>query len=63
MRTKRYYEIVETETNEPIAKDLFKVMGSRVSKQAAEIRCGWANNEAGYKKYKIVRGNLIGVAA
>ncbi len=63
MRTKRYYEIIEIDTNEPIDKDLYKVLGSRVSKQAAEIRCGWANSEAGFKKYKIIRGNLIGVAA
>ena len=59
MRTKRYYEIIEIATNQPIDKDYMVVMGSAVNRHAAHVRCEWANSEAGYKKYKIIRGELI----
>ena len=59
MRTKRYYEIVEIATNQPIAKDHVVILGSRVNRHAAHVRCEWANSEAGFKKYKIIRGELI----
>ena len=59
MRTKRYYEIVEIATGNPIPKDETVVLGSAVNRHAANVRCAWANSDAGYKKYKVIRGELI----
>ena len=58
-RSKREYIIVDVQTKEEIAKDVRPVMGSRINAEAARIRCGWANLDVGYKKYKIIRGELI----
>lgn len=55
-RAEKEYLIVDKETKQQLAKELFPVRGSRVNKTSAQIRLTYANNDAGFCKYKIIRG-------